>query len=215
VLSEARRRVGPGRFVAFTEMMFQVAIGGFTGYETDTSSDNPADWNDYEARRIAEIGLGLIKKPRRWEQAKASQLTLDSGQALRWFSDLLGRAPFDDDLASCSDDDLARTRDDLRQFIELMEAMGGMGARQMGATDDATIQGISQLAHARPIDQAFLFLLWRALRASDLRSHIDQLLDLGRQLSAMLNFPAEKATEGANAEQLPTSSDVAAIDGAS
>ncbi len=194
VMLGARKRTGSGSFPTFVRVLLEVGVGAFAGFDAAASPQTAA-----EDRAIVEKGLGF-KRARKDRLSDAGPwLTGDTGEVLQQLGSMVGQYPPGHDLDTLDDNELARTRDEIRTFLSFMDSYAAFLERAFGrGAFGLTVLGW-MIRRLRPSDQGFLLLAWRSCRASGLGTNIDQMLATARQWHTMM-VPMMRALEELRAE---------------
>ena len=184
-----RKRTRSGNFPTFVRVLFEAALGTFAGFD---ASANPKTAE--EDRAIVEKGFGLERA--RADRLADSQpwLSGDTGEILHQFGSIVEHYPPGYDLATIDDDELTRTRDEVRTFLTFMESYSAFLERAFGRGAFGLSAFAWLIRRLKPADQGLMLLYWRSCRAGGLGSNLDQMLTTARQWHTFL-MPMMRALE--------------------
>jgi hypothetical protein len=194
VIAQARKRLGRERFATFVRVLIAVVTGTFTGYAVDSVTGDSDD-----ERKIVEDGLGVTRGRTDRLADAGPWLTGDTEEALRNLGQLLQRYPPGYELEHITEEELARTRDEVKAFMAMLTSWSAVAEQTFGrgAFGLAGFRAIADIAD--PHGQASMLLLWRSLRMSDVGQAIDLFLPLAQQWQQIVQ-PAIAATDLLRAE---------------
>lgn len=188
VLRSARKRTNSMNFPTLVRVMFEVAVGAFSGFSMSSPETAAED------REIVEKGLGLSRARTDHISDVGPWLSGNIDQPLQQMGPMLQHYPPGFDLDTARDEELVHLRDEVRTFVHFVEDYADFLGRAYGrGAFGLTVFGWL-LRRLLPEDQGFLLLIWRSLRAYGLGENLDQILRTAHQWNTIL-APIMRALE--------------------